>query len=201
MLSLQQGKSLVKFTREVIESYFSETGAVPPENLRDILSKKRGVFVSLHTFPDHNLRGCIGYTEPVMPLIDAVRGAAISAALKDPRFSPVEKNELKNLIVEVSVLTKPELVEVDDPVKYLEKIKVGRDGLIVESGFFKGLLLPQVPVEWKWNEPEFLSQTCVKAGLPPDAWFGKRVKVYSFTGQVFGEVEPYGEVIEKKFSD
>jgi len=90
---------------------------------------------------------------------------------------------------------------VDDPVKYLEKIKVGRDGLIVESGFFKGLLLPQVPVEWKWNEPEFLSQTCVKAGLSPDAWFGKRVKVYSFTGQVFSEVEPYGEVIEKKFSD
>jgi len=200
MLSLEQGKLLVKFAREVIESYFKDAEAAPPENLKDILSKKRGVFVTLQEFPSRNLRGCIGYPEPVMPLIDAVKGSAISAALKDPRFPPVKKDELKNLIVEVSVLTKPKLVKVADPIEYLEKIEVGRDGLIVEKGFYKGLLLPQVPVEWKWDVFEFLSHTCLKAGLPQKSWFDKDVKVYKFMGQVFSEVEPCGEVVEKKLS-
>lgn len=200
MLSLKQGTSLVKFAREVIESKFKNKEPEPPENLKDILSKKRGVFVTLHEFPSCQLRGCIGYAEPVIPLIDAVKGSAISAALKDPRFPPVKMDELKNLIVEVSVLTKPELIVVSDPIEYLEKIKVGRDGLIVEKNFYKGLLLPQVPVEWKWDEAEFLQQTCVKAGLLPEAWFDKGVKVYSFTGQVFCEVEPNGEVVEKELS-
>ncbi len=205
MLSIEQGKSLVNFAREIIESHFNEAKTKvkvkPSANLRDILSKKCGVFVTLHEFSTNQLRGCIGYPEPVMPLIDAISDSAISAATKDPRFPCVKKDELKNLIVELSVLTKPELIKVSDPSEYLKKIKVGRDGLIVEKGCYRGLLLPQVPVEWKWNVPEFLSQTCVKARLPQGSWLDKSVKVYKFTGQVFTEVKPYGEVIEKKFSD
>ncbi len=201
MLSPEQGKQLVKFAREVLEAYFNGSEAVPPENLKNILDEKCGVFVTLNKFPSHELRGCIGYPEPVMPLSDAITDSAISAATRDPRFPHVKKDELKNLIVEVSVLTKPELIKVSDPIEYLEKIKVGRDGLIVESSFFKGLLLPQVPVEWNWNETEFLSQTCRKAGLPEEAWFGKKTKVYKFTGQVFSETTPCGEVIEKELSE
>ena len=201
MLSPEQGKQLVKFAREVLEAYFNGSESVPPENLKNILDEKRGVFVTLNKFPSHELRGCIGYPEPVMPLSDAITDSAISAAIRDPRFPHVKKDELKNLIVEVSVLTKPELIKVSDPIEYLEKIKVGRDGLIVESSFFKGLLLPQVPVEWNWNETEFLSQTCRKAGLPKEAWLNKKTKVYKFTGQVFSETTPCGEVVEKELSE
>jgi hypothetical protein len=201
MLSPEQGKQLVKFAREVLEAYFNGSEAMPPENLKNILDEKRGVFVTLNKFPSHELRGCIGYPEPVMTLSDAITDSAISAATRDPRFPHVKKDELKNLIVEVSVLSKPELIKVSDPIEYLEKIKVGRDGLIVESSFFKGLLLPQVPVEWNWNETEFLSQTCRKAGLPEEAWLGKKTKVYKFTGQVFSEVTPCGEVVEKELSE
>jgi len=144
------------------------------------------------------LRGCIGYPYPTEPLISAVIDSAISSATKDPRFYPLSLEELDQVVFEVSVLTPPELVEAEKPSMYPSKIKVGRDGLIVERGFFKGLLLPQVPVEWNWDEEEFLCQCCIKAGLPPDCWLLKGTKIYRFQAIIFEEVSPKGEVVRKK---
>jgi len=101
---------------------------------------------------------------------------------------------MSKVIFEVSVLTPPELVEVKNPKEYLSKIKVGEDGLIVEKGFYRGLLLPQVPIEWSWCEEEFLCQCCHKAGLPPDSWLTKDAKIYKFKAIIFEEETPLGEV-------
>ncbi|ODS37259.1 MAG: AMMECR1 domain-containing protein [Candidatus Altiarchaeales archaeon WOR_SM1_86-2] len=196
-LTPEQGKLLVGLARSVIEEYFGAGKVEIPETLNDILRRKMGVFVSLHTYPGHDLRGCIGYAEPVMTLSRGLRNAALSAALNDPRFPRLKADELKNLVVEVSILTPPELMDVGKPEDYLNEIKIGRDGLIVEEGVFKGLLLPQVPVEWKWDVPKFLAHACMKAGLSANAWLDPEVRVYKFSGQVFSETVPEGEIIEK----
>ena len=86
----------------------------------------------------------------------------------------------------------------NQPQDYLSNIEIGRDGLIVEQGFYKGLLLPQVPVEQGWDKEEFLSNTCMKAGLMPDAWFDNSTKISRFSGQIFTEISPGGEIKEKK---
>ena len=124
--------------------------------------------------------------------------AALSAAAEDPRFPPVKLEELNSIVFEVSVLTPPELVEVEKPTDYPSKIKVGQDGLIMERGYRKGLLLPQVPVELKWNEEEFLCQTAMKAGLPPDSWLLKDSKIYKFQAIIFEEASPKGKIEQKK---
>ncbi|KYC47394.1 MAG: hypothetical protein APG11_01164 [Candidatus Methanofastidiosum methylothiophilum] len=147
------------------------------------------------------MRGCIGYPEPVLPLIDALLDASISSATRDPRFQKVRPDELKNLVIEVTVLTPPELIKVQDTEEYPSKIEVGKDGLIVELGFRKGLLLPQVPVEEKWDSEDFLCHTCIKAGLPLDCWMNKEAKIYKFQGQIFSETRPEGEIIEKNFME
>ena len=134
---------------------------------------------------------------PVMSLEEAIIEGATSAT-HDPRFPPLSKDELENIIIEVTILSPPEKIDVENPEEYLKKIQIGRDGLIVEQGFYKGLLLPQVPVEQGWDKEEFLSHTCMKAGLLPDAWFDKSTKISRFSGQVFTEVEPKGEIKEKK---
>ena len=122
-----------------------------------------------------------------MPLINAVVDAAISAAVRDPRFNCVELEELDSIQVELSVLTKPELIHVEDPVEYLDNIIIGEDGLIVESGPYRGLLLPQVATEWGWNKEEFLSNTCNKAGLGSECWLSNDVRIYKFSSEIFEE--------------
>ncbi|MCS7252664.1 MAG: AmmeMemoRadiSam system protein A [Armatimonadota bacterium] len=147
------------------------------------LLEHRGAFVTLRRRSDGSLRGCIGYPYPIKPLWEAVRDAAISAALHDPRFPPVAKKELDELSLEISVLSPME------QVKDVSEIKVGRDGLVVRKGAFAGLLLPQVAVEYNWDRDEFLSHTCIKAGLPPDAWRKGDVEILRFTAEVFGDEE------------
>jgi len=196
MMSFKEGVEAVRFARNVVDSVVKQE-LLPEVELSGTFQQKKGVFVTLLTFPQKNLRGCIGIPEPVMKLQDAIREAA-SSATRDPRFPPVDQKELDYIIVEVTLLTKPELINVKNPKEYLSQIVVGRDGLIAEKGFFRGLLLPQVPVEYNWEVEEFLSQTCMKAGLPPDAWFEKDTKIYKFSGQIFAEKEPYGEVEERR---
>ena len=196
MLNLDEGKKAVSFAREVIEEYVKNK-TVPEIELPDVFNEKHGAFVTIHTYPEYELRGCIGVPLPVMPLKEAIVEGATSAT-RDPRFPPLSPDELDNIVVEVTVLTEPELIRVDKPSDYLSEIEIGRDGLIVEQGFFKGLLLPQVPVEQGWDKEEFLSHTCMKAGLMPDAWFDKNTKIYRFSGQVFTETKPRGEIKEKK---
>ena len=152
-----------------------------------------GAFVTLNTFPKHQLRGCIGYPEPYFPLKDSlIRGA--EGATRDPRFPPLEEKELDSIIVEVSLLSPPQQLRVRNPKDLLEMVKVGQHGLIVEQGMHKGLLLPQVPVEYGWDVEKFLSQTCMKAGLFPDAWLDSKTRIFSFTGDVFSEEAPRGNV-------
>jgi len=200
LLDLERGTFLVKLARAAVEEYLRSGVKIepPPETPPD-LYEKRGVFVTLKTYPQRELRGCIGYPEPIMPLVLATIDAAISAATRDPRFYPVGVEELPKLLFEVTVLTPPQPIEVP-PEELPKAIKVGRDGLIVRCGYASGLLLPQVPVEWGWNEEEFLAQTCVKAGLPPNCWLDPRCQFYKFQGQIFTETEPYGEVVEEKIS-
>jgi uncharacterized protein len=186
MISDEEGEFLVKLARSAIETYLKNGKIIKvPEDIAPILKEERGAFVTLQR--DGDLRGCIGYPEPVKPLVQAVIEVAISAATGDPRFPQVTLPEMEEIKVEVSVLTKPDIIEVQKPAEYLEKIEVGKDGLIVEMGIYRGLLLPQVPVEWKWDIEEFLSNTCMKAGLSPDCWLQDGVKLYSFQSQIFEE--------------
>jgi len=196
MLSLEEGRKVVTFARSVIESHVKNKTISSPD-LSNIFSEKQGTFVTLHTFPEHDLRGCIGIPLPVMPLKEAIIDAAKSST-RDPRFPPLREHEINAVIIEVTILTKPQLIEATKSQDYVDSIKIGRDGLIVEQGFYKGLLLPQVPVEQGWNKEEFLSHTCMKAGLLPDAWYDENIKLFKFSGQIFTEMEPNGEIKEKK---
>jgi len=197
MLTINDGEKAVKLAREIVERYTRKEELPKLENYSGVFDEKRGVFVTINTYPTHNLRGCIGIPEPIMPLKNAIKEAALSAT-HDPRFPPLKENELENIVVEITILTKPQLVKVNKPQEYLEKIKIGRDGLIAEQGFYRGLLLPQVPVEQGWDVEEFLSHTCWKAGLPFDAWFDENTKIYKFEGQIFTEVKPKNGIVEKK---
>jgi uncharacterized protein (TIGR00296 family) len=198
MLSLSEGEFAVKLARQSIEAHLKGGNARPQSNAPASFSEKLGVFVTLEHFPSKELRGCIGFPQPVAPLAEGIAEAAVLAATEDPRFPKVEARELPNLVIEVSVLTKPEQIVCKNPKDILKQVKVGRDGLTVSEGYFSGLLLPQVPVEHNWKEDEFLAQTCWKAGLPPDSWLKPNVKVCRFQAQVFSEETPGGKVVEKK---
>ncbi len=195
-LTLEEGTFAVKFARATIKGYLSGEEVVVFE-YPEKFDEPRGVFVTLHTYPEHTLRGCIGIPEPVMPLIEALREASISASVNDPRFPPLELYELPEIVVEVSILTIPKLLKVNSPSEYLKKIKIGRDGLIIEYGTYRGLLLPQVPVEYGWNVSQYLENLCLKAGLSPDDWMKHNVSIYTFQAQIFEEIAPESQVVEK----
>jgi len=127
-----------------------------------------------------------------------LKDAAIAAATDDPRFPKVEPEELDKITFEVTVLTPPEEIKVDDPKDFPSKIKVGQDGLIVKFGLNSGILLPQVPVEYGWNSEEFLRHTCEKAQLPNDIWKNSQTKILKFEGVVFKEESPNGQVVHVK---
>ena len=199
-LSEEHGRFLVRLARRAVETYLGEGGVIePPPDTPEELWEPMGVFVTLNKLVGGRrvLRGCIGFPYPQKPLVEATIEAAIASATEDPRFPPVELPEMDEVVVEVSVLTRPELVRVEDPRDYPKAIRVGRDGLIVEKGIFRGLLLPQVPVEWGWDEETFLRQCCMKAGLYPDAWLEPDTRIYRFQALVFEEEEPRGPVRRK----
>ena len=199
-LTLKDGQSLVRLARKAVEKYL-ENGKVisPPKDVASKLMTHCGVFVTLNSVKgnEKELRGCIGFPYPTLPLVRAVIDSAINSATQDPRFPPVSYAELDNIIFEVSVLTPPQLVTVKNPTEYPSKIEVGKDGLIVERNYYKGLLLPQVPIEWNWNEEEFLCQCCIKAGLSPDCWVLEGTKIYKFSCVIAQELTPKGEVVLK----
>ncbi len=187
----------MRLARRGIEKYLRE-GELLEEEVPEELRKPRGVFVTL--LEGGELRGCIGFPFPHLPLAEATVKAAISSATSDPRFPPVTLEEMGGIIVEVSVLSPPEVIKVKDPKEYPKQVKVGRDGLMVEWRGFSGLLLPQVAVEWNWDAEEFLSQTCMKAGLGADCWLRRDVKISRFTAQIFTELEPGGRVEERRLT-
>jgi hypothetical protein len=203
-LSLEEGKFLVELARKAVEDYLKTGKRIDAsKNIPEKFLLPCGVFVTINSMKrgEKELRGCIGYPYPTTSLVQAVTESAIDSATQDPRFYPLSLSELDNVVFEVSVLTPPQLIEVKKPTEHIAKIKVGKDGLIVERGMFKGLLLPQVPVEWKWDEEEFLCQCCIKAGLPPDNWLLEGTKIYKFQAIIFEEEKPRGEVKHKALSE
>lgn len=195
-LSNEEGHTLVKTARMIVTQYLKNgTKSKLEKEFTDNFSFKSGVFVTLNT--TLGLRGCIGYPLPDKSLFNALEDAAISAATKDPRFPAVKSKELDSITFEVTILTPPKRIVVSKPEEYLSKIKVGRDGLIVKHGFYSGLLLPQVPIEYGWNEKEFLEYTCEKAGLPKNYWKNSETEIQKFEGIVFKEENPNGTVIRE----
>ncbi len=198
MLNIEEGKMLVGLARKSIESYVRGKEIIVAPEVPKKLKELRGVFVTLTKHG--KLRGCIGQPFPTMPLVDAVIDSAISSATRDPRFPPVRAEELKEIEIELSVLSVPEEIKVKSPRDYPKHVEIGKDGLIVECHNFAGLLLPQVPVEQNWDVEEYLACACMKAGLPPDHWLDKSTKIQKFSAQLFREKKPGAEIEERNLS-
>uniref|UniRef100_A0A7C3UIK1 Protein ENL48_03900 n=1 Tax=Geoglobus ahangari TaxID=113653 RepID=A0A7C3UIK1_9EURY len=197
LLSLEEGEKAVKLARKAVESYLKDKEIIK-ERFSGVFEEMRGVFTTLTKHGE--LRGCIGFPYPVKRLDEAIIESAIAAATDDPRFPPVKLEEMDEIIIEVTVLTPPKKVDVPPPERP-KAIEIGRHGLIVKYKYFSGLLLPQVAVEYNMNEEEFLTQTCLKAGLSPDCWLFNEVELYTFEGQIFKEKEPRGKVVEVKLKE
>lgn len=184
MISEKSGQYLVELAKESIK-HFLETGEKLeiPDDYPLELEEKYGVFVTLNK--NDNLRGCIGYAEPIESALQATIDVAIAAAFNDPRFPQISEDEYDSLEFEVTVLTKPEMIIVAHPDQYFEEIEIGRDGLIIQKGYSRGLLLPQVAVENALDIENFLEHTCMKAGISADSWMDESCDVYKFQGQIF----------------
>ncbi|MGM0771297.1 MAG: TIGR00296 family protein [Halobacteriota archaeon] len=196
MLSDSEGKKAVGLARDTIEMFLETGKKMQVSGLPEVFDELRGVFVTLTI--DGELRGCIGHPYPDLSLSEAIIDSAISAATGDPRFPAVDYSEMNDVVVEVTILTQPELIDVP-PKQLPDVIEIGRHGLIAKNGFYQGLLLPQVAPENDFDAIDFLNQTCLKAGLAHDAWL-TGAQIYCFEGQIFKEIAPRGEVEEEKFN-
>ena len=173
-------QTLLRIAREALVGYM-KLGEIPKvREPGEVLRQLCGAFVTLRK--GKNLRGCIGVIEANKPLYITVGECAVWAALHDRRFPPVMNREVKGLSLEISVLSP--LADIAP-----ENIEVGRHGLVISCGGLRGLLLPQVAVQWNWDRERFLEETCRKAGLPPDAW-RQGARIQAFTAQVFEETDP-----------
>lgn len=184
MISQEHGEYLLNIAKKAVKTYL-ETGEqiLVPEDCPEELKEKLGVFVTLNK--NNQLRGCIGYPEPIESAIQTTISVAIAAASEDPRFPQVIPEEYDNLEFEVTVLTKPQLMEIAHPSEYLTNIKIGKDGLMIKKGYSKGLLLPQVATENNFDVETFLEHTCMKAGISADSYLDESCDVYTFQGQIF----------------
>jgi MEMO1 family protein len=178
-LSEKEQKILLQIARRTLEGQAVGNGASRMDVVAERLMEKRGVFVTLQK--KGALRGCIGYIKAIQPLAMAVSEMTIAASSHDPRFPAVDSGELKDIRIEISVLSA--MKRVRDPAE----IKVGQHGLYVAKGENAGLLLPQVATSYGWSKEEFLNQTCLKAGMPPGAWKDKDTQTYLFSAQIFAE--------------
>lgn len=199
-VDLELARKLIAMARRAIELYMdyddeesvleSLSGSV---NEDPRMGKKAAVFVTLEKMSgsSRTLRGCIGFIAHHLELAKAVVGSAISSAFKDPRFRPVRKDELGYIAIEIALLG-PRI-----PIKKPNDILIGRDATYIESPYASGILLPQVPVDYCWDEETFLGETCLKAGLDLACWLRSGVNVYRIPGRVFYEEKPMGRVVER----
>jgi hypothetical protein len=178
MTSDADRRLLLLLARATIAAHVGAASHAAPSHPAPVLSRLGGAFVTLHRNGD--LRGCIGHIEPTEPLGRVVPRCAVAASSSDPRFPAVTTSELDAIEIEISLLGPLE------PIAGPQDILVGRDGLVVERGWQRGLLLPQVATEWGWDAEAFLAHTCQKAGLPRDAW-KQGTKIWRFEAEVFGE--------------
>ena len=177
-LDVRRQRTLLDLARSAIRRHLGAEKTKKTIAADPILDEPRGAFVTLEV--DGQLRGCIGYPLPYKPLAQTIQEVAVSAASQDYRFEPLRGEELDRLKIEISVLSLPK------PVQSPEEVEVGRHGIIISKGNYRGLLLPQVPVEYGWDRETFLSHGCLKAGLRPDEW-KKGAEIEIFTAQVFSE--------------
>jgi len=187
LLTEEEGAVAVSAAISYVHEAVTKQQSTNP-NLPEVFTQKRGIFVTLTKKGD--LRGCIGYPYPMLQLGEAIKDAAYQAALHDSRFYPVTLDELQDLDIEITILSEPiDLIcpATDRP----NHVIIGKHGLIVEYHGYRGLLLPQVAVEWGWNSAEFLNQTCIKAGLPPKTWNKETCTVQTFEGQIFTRKQPW----------
>ena len=183
-LKKNEEQVLVKIARDTLGLYLNqrllpELSAYPAT---PNLQKECGLFVTLKNKKNKELRGCIGYISGVKPLREAVRDCTVESATRDQRFPPMQPGEDQTVSIEISVLTPPQKID------SIKQIEIGKHGLIISKGLRRGVLLPQVPVEWGWNREDFLKAICQKAGLPEDAW-KEGADLYIFSAQVFREPE------------
>jgi AmmeMemoRadiSam system protein A len=179
-LSNQEKSALLQIARRSLEESIVHELRWQPDEPVGLLAESRGAFVTLHI--GKKLRGCVGQIEPRNSLAITVARCAISAAREDDRFNPVQPDEVPKLTIEISVLSPPRTIA-------LNEIHIGTHGLIVERGPFRGLLLPQVATERNWTAEKFLAETCLKAGLAGDAWKSKETQIFGFSAEVFSESE------------
>jgi len=171
--------ALLQLARQTLEAYFRDAGAPSCDPSRDALMARKGAFVSLHNSGE--LRGCIGQLFADSELCRIVQHCVISSATEDTRFPPVTEDEIKRLEIEISVLSPFRRI------RDIEEIEVGKHGLYMVQGHFRGLLLPQVATQYHWDRITFLTQTCHKSGLPATAWQDPRTLIHIFEAEVFSE--------------
>ncbi len=191
-ISIDEGIFLVHLARRAIETYITESRKIDlSANTPDNLRKKGMAFVTIESISKESkeLRGCIGFLQPIAPLAETVINAAIAAATEDPRFPPLTLNELDNIVIEVSILSTPKPLR-----KVPEDIIIGKHGIIIMRGWYSGTLLPQVPVDYCWDEETFLAEGCLKAGMEPDCWLDRRTKLFVYEASIFYEESPRGTV-------
>ena len=179
MLSSEDKRALLKIAREVIEHELlgKKSGPVVPTN--PSLLARKAVFVTL--LKEKGLRGCIGRIEPQQPLFQTVSQMAQAAAFDDVRFLPLTVSELSQIVIEISVLSAFE------PLTDVNALQIGRHGLLIRRGSSSGLLLPQVASQNRWSAEAFLNHTCLKAGIPVDAWQKPGTELFTFSAEVFSE--------------
>lgn len=186
-MELKEGEKLVRLARNSVEACFRG------EKVNSKIEGEGGIFVTIHRYPSNKLRGCVGFID--RKNLSRVRDVALSAAFSDPRFLPLRENELDNVVFEVSVLSELEEVKIKNE-KDFKKIKICRDGLVIEKNKNKGLLLPQVAEEHKWDVEKFLEYCCLKAELRKEEW--RDAKIFRFQCDVFKEEKPKGIIVKVK---
>jgi len=179
LINTEEREFLLNLTRRVIKESADGNNYQSDQYFTENLKNEFGVFVTLHKSGE--LRGCTGFIEGFKPLQDAVIEMAKSAAFNDPRFSPVIEDEVDDLEIEISVLSPIRAID------NIDEIEIGKHGLIIEQGFCKGLLLPQVATENNWDKNTFLQHTCRKAGLNPEAWHERNTNISIFSAEIFSE--------------
>ncbi len=199
-LTYEEGVFLVKLARRSVEYFFEHQSLMePPAETPPRLRRPGAAFVTImtyHSYERRELRGCIGHVVPVKSLVESVIEVAVEAAFRDPRFPPLGQEELPRVTFEVTVLGPLEPMP-SEPERRPKSFTIGRHGLVARRGYLQGLLLPDVPLEYLWDEETFLAETCVKAGMEPTCWLDSSTEFYRFAGRAWREKEPLGEVEER----
>ena len=191
-----QGEKLVKIARKVVEDELFDKKHDIPKWFTKEFKEDRGVFTTIRTTPESELRGCTGFPLPTQSLWKALVKSSLQTAFNDNRFPPLTIHELEMVTFEVTILTTPERLMVESPEEYIKTIVIGKDGILIRLGVYSGILLPQVPVKERWDVETFLNAVCYKALLPKDSWRNLKTEVYRFQGKTFGEKYPRGEIVE-----